>query len=294
MASRKAPARPAPEGDDPTPAKKVVTKHSARPAPADGKRVVRSPKPPRVRERTRKIFARGDPDEDELDGDELPEPAAVRKSLRQAVAKMPNVNDPRARARSRQTDDEIDAQDDDSDLGHFEMEGVPQHSRRTMELEAQMAARLHNEPIFPYPPELPKELRPYWLELVNSFPKDHFRVSDITMMKMYCQCAYDIERQSIKIGEEGEVVIGSRGQAIVNPRCKVRESNRATLLALATKFRNQPASRQNTVNFSRNARKAGIAAEAAQTLAEDDEGLLARPGEDEDLDDLAPPTTTRH
>ena len=278
MASRKTPARAAPAGDDPTPAKKVIAKRSTRPAPADSKRIVRAP---RVRERTQKLFARGDPEED----DELPEPeaAVVRrpKNLRNAVADIPK----QVRRAARANDAEIDAQED---LGEFEMEGVPQHSRRTMELEAQMSARLHNEPIFPYPPEMPKELRPYWLELVNSFPKDHFRVSDITLMKMYCQCAYDIERQTIKIDEEGEVVIGGRGQAIVNPRCKVRESNRNTLLTLTTKFRNQPASRQNTANFSRNQRKSEIAGEAAQALADDEEGLLARPGED--FDDSAPPT----
>lgn len=278
MASRKptVPVRSAPAGAKPS---------AKRPAPADGKRIVHAPKP-RIRERTQKIFARGDPEDDE----DLPEPEAVvrPKNLRAAAKSVPN-------RRPRSVADAIDAQDDDDDdeaqLGNFEMEGIPQHSRRTMELEAQMAARLYNEPIFPYPPEMPKELRPYWVELVNSFPKDHFRISDITLMKMYCQCAYDIERQSIKIGEEGEVVIGGRGQAIVNPRCKVRESNRGTLLALATKFRNQPASRQNTANFNRNQRKSAIAGEAAQTLADDDEGLLARPGEDFDDE---PPTNTRH
>lgn len=242
---------------------------------------------PQVRARTRKLFAREDPDDEELP---VPKKAPA-KTLRAAAKQVPNAKPRKVRAADDDLADEIDAQDDG--LGHFEMEGISQHSRRTLELEVQMQARLRNEPIFPYPPEMLPTLRPYWVELVNSFPRDHFRVSDITMMKMYCQCAYDIDRQTVKIEEEGEVVIGGRGQAIVNPRCKVRDKNRETLLTLATKFRNQPASRQNTANFGRNQRKSQVAGEAAQTLADDEDGLLARPG-DEDFDDLEPPNRTRH
>lgn len=204
----------------------------------------------------------------------------------------------KAAPRKRTVAEDIDAFGDEQDeaevitgLAQPEMEGIAQHSRRTIELEAQMRARVSGEPVFPYPPELQPELRPYWQELVNSFPKDHFQVSDTTMMKMYCQCAYDIERQNIKIGEEGEVVIGGRGNAIVNPRCKVRESNRATLLALATKFRNQPASRTNTTNFKNRRDKATAAAGAATSIMQDEDNLLASP---EDFDDSDDAPQTRH
>lgn len=218
-------------------------------------------------------------------------PVVPKKSA--TVYKMPNANQARRRARS--TDDEIDEMEDGGpaptappqvNFPPPEMDGLPQDSQRSLELAAQMQARLSNEPIFPYPPELSNDLKPYWVELVNSFPLNHFQVSDITMMKMYCQCAYDIERQNVMIASEGEVVLGARA-AIVNPRVKVRESNRATLLALATKFRNQPASRMNTDNFKRKRQRAQDAAQGAEAVTGDEDGLLAGGADMEDDELLA-------
>jgi phage terminase small subunit len=215
----------------------------------------------------------------EEDGDDLLPVEGSALPPSKSPKKPKNKRTPR---RSLPTEDQV-ADDIDSGEGGaapvLEMEGIPQHNRRTMELEAQMQARLKGEPVFPYPPELAANLKPYWLELVNSFPSDHFQVSDITSMKMYCQCAYDIERQNLMIEEEGEVVMGARGP-MVNPRCKVRDNNRATLMALTTKFRNQPASRTNTGNFKNRQEKAGVAAKAAETAHrehEEGDGLLAMP-----------------
>lgn len=159
----------------------------------------------------------------------------------------------------------------------FEMDGLPQTNRRTLELEAQMRARLTKAPIFPYPDELREVLKPYWLELVNSFPKDHFQISDIPLMKIYCRCAWDIERCSLMIEEEGEVVIGGRGAPMVNPRVKVRGDAQNNLLSIATKFRNQPASRVNTENFGGRQAKAKQAGKAAEAVEQGD-GLLAGGG----------------
>jgi phage terminase small subunit len=156
----------------------------------------------------------------------------------------------------------------------FAMDGLPQSNRKTLELEAQLKARVSNTPVFPFPPELRDALKPYWLELVNSFPADHFQVSDVPLMKLYCRCAYDIERTSLLIEEEGEVVIGGRGAPMVNPRVKVRGDAQNNLLALATKFRNQPASRTNTENFGNRQGKASKANRAAKAVEEGD-GLLA-------------------
>jgi phage terminase small subunit len=151
------------------------------------------------------------------------------------------------------------------------MEGLSQGNRRTEELNAAMQARLHGEAKFPYPPELRDELRPFWLELVNSFPKDHFQASDVPMMKLYCRAAYDIERISLKLDEEGEVVFGPKGNPMVNPRVKVRTDAQNMLLMISTKFRNQPASRTNTENHKNRQGKASAANQAADTLAEDED-----------------------
>ncbi len=214
---------------------------------------------------------------------------------RPPARKKPAAKAPvRKRAQQRDSDVEIDNMDDEDPperLRPTTIEGFPQSSRRTQELEAQMRARWSNEPIFPYPPELEEELRPYWVELVNSFPKDHFQVSDTTFMKMYCQCAYDIERQSLQIKEEGEVIQGARAP-MMNPRCKVRDSNRSILLALATKFRNQPASRVNTENFKNRRQKAEAAVGAASAIQGDEDDLLASPNDRFEDDEDVP--RTRH
>ena len=97
-------------------------------------------------------------------------------------------------------------------------------------------------------------------------------------MKMYVQCAHDIDRINLMIADEGEVVVGGRGAPMVNPRCKVRDNRCATLLALATKFRNQPASRVNTENFGTRQGKAQTANKAAETVDNDEDGLLAGAG----------------
>lgn len=234
--------------------------------------------------------------------DEVPEPRGKIVVPAKRVAKRPPLKKParstkvNKRATRKVAAEDLDNAIDDEDqeanvrMPAPEMDGLPQHSQRSIELSAQMQSRLHSQPVFPYPPELSPELRPYWLELVNSFAKAHFQVSDITMMKMYCQCAYDIERQTVMIETEGEVVIGGRGNAIVNPRCKVRESNRATLMSLATKFRNQPASRMNTDNFKRRKQRAAEAAQGADAVMDDPDGLLA--GGDDDFEDDLP--LTRH
>lgn len=160
-------------------------------------------------------------------------------------------------------------------VGVEEMDGLPQTNRRSVELQAQMLAQsAGGKPVFPYPAELPEAHRVYWLELVNSFPADHFQKSDITLMKLYCRCASDIERTTLLIEDEGEVVMGGRGP-MVNPRVKVRGDATNTLMSIATKFRNQPASRVNSENFGDRQKKAQTAAGAARTVAGDGDDLLA-------------------
>jgi phage terminase small subunit len=170
-----------------------------------------------------------------------------------------------------------DDQDDFDNADPINMEGLAQGNRKTAELDAAMQARLKGTPKFPYPPELEPHLKHYWLELVNSFPKDHFQISDISLMRMYCRCAYDIDRTTLMIAEEGEVVVGARGNPMVNPRVKVRSDAQSTMMGLATKFRNQPASRTNTENHQNRQGKATAAGAAAEAIGEeaDGDGLLA-------------------
>lgn len=215
----------------------------------------------------------------EEDGDDLLPVAGSAPGANLSPAKKRKSKRPAPPPAGEDISDRIDNDDDGgaADNAPFEMDGLPQQNRRTRELEAQMLSRLSGEPVFPYPPELKDKLKPQWLRLVNSFPQDHFKISDIPLMLVYVQCAYDIERMNILIDEEGEVVLGGRGP-IVNPRCKVRDARIASMMGLATKFRNQPASRVNTENFGNRQQKADAAARGAAATADDDDGLLARPG----------------
>lgn len=194
--------------------------------------------------------------------------------------KTPAKKVPAKKAPARTLDDEIDDYDGEDDAGPGVgmaaplMDGFTQDNQRSLELSTQMRARTKGTPVFPYPPELKEILKPFWLELVNSFPKEHFQQSDVPMMKIYCQCAYDVERQTLLIEEEGEVVMGARAP-IVNPRCKVRESNRMTMMTISTKFRNQPASRMGTDNHRRKVLRVADAANSASAVLNDEDGLLA-------------------
>lgn len=171
--------------------------------------------------------------------------------------------------------DDVDEEEQAGRNASLELEGLPNDNRRTLELQAQMASLRTGIPIFPPPADLDPRYLPYWVELVNSFPTDHFQISDLPLMRMYVRCAYDIERITRMIDEEGEVVFGAKAAIVPNPRIRVRTDAQMMLLSLTTKFRNQPASRVNSeLGKARGAKAAGAAA-AGRAVAGDEDGLLA-------------------
>lgn len=174
----------------------------------------------------------------------------------------------RSRRRAQVDDDGGDPLDTGDD------EPIPFTSPRVEALEKIMQARSKGKPLFPYPLEMPEIHRPYWLELVNSFPTNHFTAGDIPLMKLYVRCAHDVDRCNKLIEDEGDVIMGPKGPT-VNPRVRVRAVSEGHLMTLATKFRAQPASRQNTDNFQVDAGKAQVTARAGQVVDEDEDGLLA-------------------
>lgn len=173
-----------------------------------------------------------------------------------------------ATRRRNTTDDEIDRMQDAP-----EMRGLPTTNRRADELSAAMQARVKGKPRYAPPPELNPKYRPYWIELVNSFPVDHFQDADLPLLKLYCRCAFDVDRLTEMIEEEGEVVLGAKGP-IINPRVRVRNSAENQLLAISTKFRAQPASRGHADNYRGRQGKATAGNNGAKTVA-DSNGLLA-------------------
>lgn len=178
---------------------------------------------------------------------------------------------PPPRGRSRRTS----ADDDGGDpLSMPEQESIPFTNDKVRQVEIHMAARAKGTPVFPYPAELNQEHKAYWLELVNSFPKGYFTAADIPTLKIYCRAAHDVDRCNKLIEEEGDVIMGGKGPTI-NPRVRVRKVSEDLIMTIATKFRAQPASRENTTNNKRNQAKHATAQNAAQTVDNDEDGLLA-------------------
>ncbi len=148
--------------------------------------------------------------------------------------------------------------------------------RQQAELAAALQAKMTGQPVFPYPPELNEEYRPYWVEVVNSKPHDYFNAGDIHLLKLYCRVAADIDRLDREITEEGSVILNSRGNPIVNPRVVVRSLAETRLLSLSTKLRLQPAARYNSEGERSQADKKRKAENSAYAIMDDDDDLLAR------------------
>lgn len=221
------------------------------------------------------------PSLDDLDDDLLPAPAALEqpkpkatraKSKKPAADTEPDTDDelpePRSRRRARPAPAEIDPLDEEMP----EREPIPFTNDEVTRVEQIMKNRLKKAPVFPFPPELREEHKPYWTELVNSFPHDHFTMGDVVAMKLYCRCAHDIDRCNELIVSEGDVIHGPRGP-MVNPRVKVRSTSETVLMSILTKFRNQPASRANSENFQTRQGKKN-AEQAADDMVEGDEDDL--------------------
>lgn len=200
-----------------------------------------------------------------------PRPAAKRPAAKKTV-----------RARQPDPDDLVDGLDDDEDD-----DGPPQRQSRRMstgdrqqaELVAALRAKATGAPVFPFPPELKDEHKPYWTETVNSKPHDYFNAGDIHLLKLYCRVAADIDRLDREIAEEGSVVLNARGNPIVNPRVVVRSLAETRLLSLSTKLRLQPSARYSSDDDrSQGAKKkkADAAARAMDDDDGDDDGLIAR------------------
>lgn len=153
---------------------------------------------------------------------------------------------------------------------------IPYSSERQGEFDAMVAARVaetQKAPLYPIPPELAPEYRPYWIELVNSFEKGFFHPVDIPLMRLWCRAAHDIDRCNQLIREEGDIVWGAKGP-MMNPRVKVRGIAEAVLFNLSTKLRAQPASRGNSTEFQRNDGKAATTRQANQTIEADEDLLM--------------------
>lgn len=178
---------------------------------------------------------------------------------------------PPPRGRNRRTA----ADDDGGDpLDMPEQDPIPFTNEKVKQVERHMAARSKGTPLFPYPAELNDEHRAYWLELVNSFPKGYFTSADIPTLKIYCRAAHDVDRLNKMIEEEGDVIMGGKGPTI-NPRVRIRKISEDLIMTITTKFRAQPASRDNTTNNKRNQAKHATQQNAAQTVQDDEDGLLA-------------------
>lgn len=175
---------------------------------------------------------------------------------------------PRPRAGRRNADD-----DGGDPLDMPEPDPIPFTSDKVRDKEKLVAGRIKGKPSMPWPEELNPEHRPYWTELVNSFPKDYFTPGDIPTMKIYCRAAHDVDRCNVLIEDEGDVIMGPKGPTI-NPRVRVRKVSEDLIMTITTKFRNQPSARENSANGQRTMKNHATAEAGRKTAEEDEDDLL--------------------
>lgn len=134
---------------------------------------------------------------------------------------------------------------------------------------------MHAElPVFPFPKGLNPDFYEIWVQTVNTKTGDYWSKGDIPLLKLYCRVAHDIDRLDQEILDEGEVILNTRENLVVNPKIMVRGFAEGRLLSLATKLHMQPASRMDSKNEANQGKKKGKATRAANVMSEDDDGLL--------------------
>lgn len=176
---------------------------------------------------------------------------------------------------------EDEGDEDESDMNPDDRDGVSTggnsagRQRASAELAAALMRKTNNSPAFPFPPELDPRWKPYWTEVVNSRPLNYFNQGDVTLLKLYCRAAYDMDRLTKEIDSEGDVIRNAKGNPVVNPKVLVRSIAEARLLSLSAKLRLQPAARYDSGNDKKNAQKKQKADEAADHIDDDQDGLLA-------------------
>jgi P27 family predicted phage terminase small subunit len=135
--------------------------------------------------------------------------------------------------------------------------------------------------MYPYPKEMPEEHRKYWLEIVNCKPAGYYDAGDITLLKMYCRSAFEVDQLSVDLAKEGTVIRNARGNPVLNPKVMVRSFCETRLMTLATKLRVQPSSRASAEGDVDRRKKGQKAAEGARMVMEEmsGDGLLAGGGD---------------
>lgn len=130
------------------------------------------------------------------------------------------------------------------------------------------------DPVFPYPHDLPDEHKPIWLATVNTKTADYWNPSDVALLEIYCRCIADVRILTNDIKEEGDVIENARGNPVINPKIVVRGFAENRLMALCTKLRMQPQSRNDTLDSPAKGKKKAAAARAASVIGDDDDDLL--------------------
>lgn len=148
--------------------------------------------------------------------------------------------------------------------------------RRGASAQQELANAVNSdEPVFPYPPDLPDDQKSIWCDIVNTKSGDYWTRGDLPLLRMYCRNVTDIERLAIEIQEEGEVIHNANGNPIINPKIVIKGYAEAKLMTLCTKLRMQPSSRYDVEVEASKTKKKAKANAAAHVINDDDEGLLA-------------------
>lgn len=116
--------------------------------------------------------------------------------------------------------------------------------------------------------------RPFWDSLVRARARDTWNISDLENAANLARCKADIERITIEIDTEGDIIKNERGTQIVNPKHTLLETLTRRAMALSRMLHVHA---EATVGKSEDAAKA-LATEkqaiAAQQKAESDDCLI--------------------
>lgn len=156
---------------------------------------------------------------------------------------------------------------------------TPDKGKRGRQAVSYLSEVTQGGPVFPFVPGLTDIEKEIWVDIVNTRTGDYWNRGDIPILKMYCRLTADIDRLTDEIRAEGEVIENSHGNPIVNPKIVIRTYNEAKLMTLCTKLRMQPSSRVSGESDRHNTVKKSKATNAAATIADDEDGLLAGGGD---------------
>jgi hypothetical protein len=124
--------------------------------------------------------------------------------------------------------------------------------------------------------------RPFWDDIVRARAREEWTETDLVVAAQLARCQADIERESMRLDDEGSVGTNHRGSAVMNPRVSVLEQLARREMALMRTLRmggRVVGDSRDMAGTRKAERQARATAEAIRSERDEDdeESLLATP-----------------